>query len=145
MQLVFDSPRVSRVTILSIFILLYSSNIVAKDNNLQLQNKLVDCELKINISPSKKYDAQNKIIADSLKEVEIVWFNGRREPKRVFLVCETLSSGRQVEYFVPSEQYTAKTVTSVYFPDWAAKKGNRFYYANCFDSVMRSANSVYIR
>ena len=63
----------------------------------------------------------------------------KRALKEFILVSETLSSGTQVEYSVPAEDYknTSKAEKAAIFPTWSATKANKYYRADCYDAAMK--------
>ena len=122
------------------FICYLSSNVFSQSNSIW-ESKLSACEIDIPIRGTSKYDAADQKIAQKYVDIELIWLHFEKSfkkdtvinPKRVYLVSETIQDGRQIEYIIPIEDRKAG-INAPIFPEWKSKK-NRFYKAACFDKI----------
>jgi hypothetical protein len=127
--------------ILPFFILFFCCSITGFSQTTDWEKALESCEVKLPIKGTSKADAQDRKIAEKYKGVVLVWLHFDKSmkkaaslnPKKVYLVSETMKNGSQVEYIIPVEDYEAG-VNAPIFPEWKSKK-NRFYRADCFDNI----------
>jgi hypothetical protein len=129
----------SILTLLVVALASVSCATIAQNTTTDWEATLENCEIKLPIKGSSKSDAQDQKIAEKYHKVELIWLHFEKsmkkatslQPRRVYLVSETLKNGSQVEYLIPVEDYDAG-INAPIFPEWKSKK-NRFYLAACFD------------